>query len=537
MEHSPTSLRSVERDIPGWFVALLAVSVVLVGIASEGAAYEWSDVRHWLSDLVVGLTLLGAGVATLARRRVPGLILIATALGWFLGNFSSSLAYLHRGPLVHLVVTYPDGRPRRKTDAVAVVVGYLSSFTGVIWDDDVRAVIAALTLLAVVAAQRRSAVATTHRDRTIRLAMATVFKSALIAVAIIGRTAIGSNDARQYVYGLGIAAVALVAAAAARRSSAADVTDLIVELGEGPSGTLPDALGAALGDPTLVIGYPSSGGDYVDESGRRVPIPAPGGQRSATFLGHAARPVAVLVHDASVPTTTTLMEAIATMTELVSANVALLEDVRSQTIELTASRRRLLVSADDERRRLERRLHHGAERRVAVLERRLREALVSSELSEDQHLRRAADQLALTLDDLRALAQGLRPRELDGGLGPAIGLLSDRCPIPVRVCDDVGDGIAEEVSLAVYFVVAEALANVAKHADAGVVDVSLQRVRDDLVVTVADDGIGGAAISRGTGLRGLIDRVEALGGTLELASVAGEGTRLRVAIPVTSARG
>lgn len=537
MERLPTSSRRAVGDIPTWFIALVCASGVFVGIASERAAYAWSDVRHWMTDLVVGLTVLGAGVSALSRRRLSGLLLIATASGWFLGNFSGSLAYLHRGPLVHLVVTYPTGRPRRPVDVVAVSIGYLASLTGVIWDHDNRALIAAIALLVLVAAQRRAPAETSRRDRTIRLALATIFTSTLIAVAVIGLAPTGANDARQYVYSLGVATVALVAVGGARRSSAADVTDLIVELGEGSTGTLPDALGAALGDPTLVIGYPSAGGEYVDESGRRVPIPAPGGQRKATFLGLTAQPVAVLVHDASVPTTTTLMEAIATMTELVSANVALLEDVRRQTIELTASRRRLLVAADDERRRLERRLHRGAERRVAVLERRLREALDNAKLPADQHLRRAVDQLAITLGDLRALAEGLRPRELDGGLGAAIGLLAERCPVPVRVCDDSGDGIADEVSLAVYFVVAEALTNVVKHADARSVEVSLQRVGGDLVLVIADDGVGGAAVSLGTGLRGLIDRVEALGGTLGLTSVTGHGTRLRVTIPLGSVVG
>ena len=532
MERSLSSSGSSDRAAPVWVVALVGAAGALVGLVSERAAYDWSEVRLWVPDLAVGLAVLGAGLYSMPRQRPTGLLLVASAFAWFLGNVSGSLAFLARGPLVHLVVAYPTGRPRRRIDLAAVVIGYVSCLTGAIWGNDVRAVAGALAVLGVVASGVHTTTGKARRDQLTGVAMATAGASALIIVAVLGETLFGANDVRQYVYGLGITGIAVIAAAGVRRHVAADVTDLVVELGEGSSGALQDALGTALGDPTLVIGYPSGDGEFGDEVGRRVLIPAPGERRTATYVTRADHPIAVLVHDASLPSATTLMGAITTMTELAAANSSLLDDVRRQVDELGASRRRLLVTADDERRRLDLRLQRGAEHRVDTLQQRLSAHLATSDLPPDEHLARAADQLALTLDDLRHLAQGLRPRELDEGLHAALAALAERCPAPVCLRYQHRGTVPDEVALAVYFVVAEALTNVVKHAGARSAELLVDGIGGELVVVVDDDGAGGADTVVGTGLRGLGDRVDALGGTLELTSNAGLGTRLRVAIPV-----
>jgi signal transduction histidine kinase len=140
--------------------------------------------------------------------------------------------------------------------------------------------------------------------------------------------------------------------------------------------------------------------------------------------------------------------------------------------------------------------------------------------------------LERTLDELHDIARGLHPRELDAGLVPALAALADRCPVPVRVTVDPV-GLAAEVEAAVYYVCAEALTNIAKHADASTVSIDVGTRSDRLVATVTDDGIGGADPEVGTGLAGLADRVVALGGHLTVRSTVGGGTRIMAQIPIS----
>jgi PAS domain S-box-containing protein len=208
-----------------------------------------------------------------------------------------------------------------------------------------------------------------------------------------------------------------------------------------------------------------------------------------------------------------------------------------QAEELRASRSRIVAATDAARRRLERNLHDGAQQRLAALSLSLR--LAEARLPDDPEqaaelLKAARDELARALDELRELARGLHPNVLtDRGLGPALESLVVRSPFPVEV-DVPGDRLAPAIEAAAYYVAAEALANVAKyaHAEAAHVRIAEDAERDEIVVEVADDGIGGADPSRGSGLKGLEDRVEALDGTLEMASPPGGGTRIRARIPM-----
>jgi signal transduction histidine kinase len=197
---------------------------------------------------------------------------------------------------------------------------------------------------------------------------------------------------------------------------------------------------------------------------------------------------------------------------------------------------RAVAAADWERRRLERNLHDGAQQRLVALSMQLgllsRRVEPGSEV--EQMLRAARRELTESLQELRELARGLHPGVLcDHGLGVALESLAARCPVPVRVDVDVD---ADErpplsVEVAAYYVVSEALTNVAKYAQAGGVRVHVGQRGNQLVVEVADDGVGGADASGGTGLRGLADRVEALGGTLVVVSPLGAGTVLRAELP------
>ena len=206
--------------------------------------------------------------------------------------------------------------------------------------------------------------------------------------------------------------------------------------------------------------------------------------------------------------------------------------------EVTASRARIVQAADAARRRLERNLHDGAQQRLVTLALTLR--LAQSRLHDDpvaaqELLESSSAELALALEELRELARGLHPAILsDRGLGAALEALAARAPVPVEL-DDVPPGrFPPSVEAAAYYVVAESLTNVAKYADARSAHVSVSRRDGFAIVEVEDDGVGGADVSRGSGLRGLADRVEALQGRLFVTSEAGRGTRVRAEIPCGS---
>jgi signal transduction histidine kinase len=203
--------------------------------------------------------------------------------------------------------------------------------------------------------------------------------------------------------------------------------------------------------------------------------------------------------------------------------------------QLAASRARIVAVGDAERRRLERNLHDGAQQRLVSVALDLR--LAGATLEKDpagarKILSGAQDQLAQGLEDLRELARGIHPAVLtDHGLGPALEALMSRSPVPVEITELPTERLAGPVEVAAYYVVAEAITNVAKYAHASHVTVSIRRSNGRATVTVSDDGVGGADPSQGTGLRGLADRLEALNGRLHVDSPAARGTRLSAEIP------
>jgi signal transduction histidine kinase len=205
---------------------------------------------------------------------------------------------------------------------------------------------------------------------------------------------------------------------------------------------------------------------------------------------------------------------------------------------LTASRARIVATADATRRRIERNLHDGAQQRLVSLALKLRAAQATAppgagELA--QQLDRTAAGLDDVLDDLREIARGLHPAILAaGGLHPALKTLARRSAVPVRLDIQV-DRLPEPIEIAAYYTVAEALTNVAKHARATAADIQVAEIDGVLHVRVCDNGRGGAGFSQGSGLVGLKDRVEALGGHLRLDSAPGAGTTLDITLPSSPA--
>ena len=211
-------------------------------------------------------------------------------------------------------------------------------------------------------------------------------------------------------------------------------------------------------------------------------------------------------------------------------------ELHARLEELAASRARIVTAGDVERRRLERNLHDGAQQRLVSLSVSLQlalENLDSDPAAARATLADACDELALAHEELRELARGLHPAVLSNhGLRPAVGMLADRASIPVEIGEIPERRLPEPVEAAAYYLIAEALTNVTKYAQASEVRVRIGAGDASVVVEVSDDGVGGADPATGSGLRGLADRVEALGGTLEVVSPAGAGTTLKAKIPI-----
>ena len=518
-------------------ILVVVVATLALGLAAENAAYARDDARQWLPDVLVGWTFILCGVvAWEARRaRAMGVLLGATGVCWFLGNFWPDLLYLHRGPLVHLLLAYPGWRPRSRVDLLGIGAGYVAAVARPVWEDEAATIVLAAALVAVAAVGFARSTGRTRRDRGIALGAAGLVSAVVIggAVARLAWGSAAAGEAALLAYEAALCASAVLLLLSRRAPAASAVADLVVELGETRAGSLRDRLAATLADPTLEVGYWSPLEDaYLDGGGAPLTLPAPASGRSTTAIALEGHPFAVLVHDAAVLGDPALVEAVASATRLAASNVALQHAVQAQVEELTRSRRQLLVAADRERRRLELRLREGPERRLDRLADALAELAPADDAATAERVGRARTQLDRTLDDLHELALGLHPRELaTSGLAGALRSLSEHAPVPIHCTVGVGR-LPEDVETTAYFVCAEGLANVTKYARASRVRLDVLERDGLLVVLVADDGVGGADPARGTGLQGLADRVEALGGRLRVTSGPDHGTSLAAEIPL-----
>jgi signal transduction histidine kinase len=273
-------------------------------------------------------------------------------------------------------------------------------------------------------------------------------------------------------------------------------------------------------------------GVFVDERGREIELPEGESDRRVTTVTDGGEPVAALVHDAAVLASPDLVRSVAAAARIAVVNSRLQAEVVSQVDELEASRRRIVEAGDIERRRLEQELHEGAEQRLVAVEKLLGEAGDRADGATAVTLAETHKQLAQTRSELREFARGVHPRVLvDNGLGAALAELAERSATPVEIRVPSAR-YAAPVEAAAYFVCSEALANVGKYAEASRVVVAIDERDRLLVVAVSDDGKGGASLEKGSGLRGLADRVEALGGHLTVTSPTGQGTRLVAELPL-----
>jgi len=515
------------------FVRPRTLALLAVGLAC-GATVEWLFHDATLgpalisADFIVGAVLIVCGLIAWERRPESrcGLLMLLAGSTWFLGNVSAALVYLHRGPLVQLVLSYPTGRLRSRLAQVVVALAYVDATVEPLAGNDgltlVLAAVVALTAIREFAG-------------TPALTAALAFSGALAFGAVERLNGTHPPATALWVYDAAVAfvAIALLADLVRDRSSEAVVTGLVVDLGTGSeAGTLRAKLARALGDPSLVIGYRYPGtNDFYDEAGRPVELPPVGTRRTITPLVDDDEQVAVLVHDEALLEDAPLLAGVAAAARIAVTNAALQVEAHRQAAALERSRRRIVEVADAQSRRIQAELGQGVGYRLEHVASLLLDARTEVRVCDEESVRSLERDLQDARSELEELARGVHPAALtEGGLMPALTQLAERSTVPVRVRGDVGR-LPSPVESALYFVCSEALANVGKHAAASHVTVDVSALGGSVSVAIIDDGVGGADPSLGSGLRGLADRVAALGGTLVVAARAESGTVVTAKIP------
>lgn len=536
--------------VPRRLVAL-GVAALLLGVAAEAVAFRWTDVSRWGPDLLVGWTAVGVGLLAVHRQPASriGWLIVAAGVLWFIGNFTSAghpvvawlgaeALFLHRGPLIHAVLAFPHGHLGSGIDRATVVASYVAALAPIAHLQVSTIAVGLLIIGAAWTGWRRS-VGPERRAR-LRVLPAGIALGAVIAGAATLRVldASGSNDnAILAIYQLVVAGVAIGVTwqLVAGQWRGAAIADLIVAMTESRAAGVRMRLAQTLGDPTLEVAYATEDGAFVNEAGRPVEVPDAGTDRAVTRVGHGEPPTAVLLHDPAVLRDPGLSESIGMAVELTAMNARLGAEVRGQIAAVQASRRRLVRTGTRERRSLQRRLRSGAMRRLAAVELLLASALARESMAESADaagsLERAAERAAGARRDMERLGTGLHPlagRRLD----VALRELAADSPVPADLA--IGElDIPEDIAAAIYFVCSEGLTNTAKHAAAGQCSISVEASAARVNLLIADDGRGGATISAGSGLRGLVDRVEAMAGRIDIESPAERGTRIRVELPLS----
>ncbi len=455
--------------------------------------------------------------------RIAGLLAL-TGATWWLGDLVPQAALLHRGPLFHLLLAYPEGRLERRHERFVVAAAYV---TGV-WIEagSAPAVTLALSVVLVGCAVHRwdRAAGPARRARAGPAVASAAIATVLAAGAIARLLDAGIDATVLQAYELALIATAAGLAADLRFGQwpAAAVTGLVIDLGAAGDQTLSARLGRALGDPNLVVAFPVERG-YVDEQGHAIIVGRADANRVVTPIRRDGRELAVVVHDRALLAVSRLLEDVAGALKVALANAQMQGELRVRVAAVDASRRRLAMAAEAERRRFGERLRGSAESHLEAAGQALAAA-------GDRAVPLAQD-LRSVRADIRTLADGIYPAALvDGGLDGAIAVLAAKLMIPVEVVARAGR-LPAPVEGAAWFVCSEALANVAKHSTASCALVRVVR-RDGVVrIEISDDGRGRADPARGSGLRGLAERVEALDGRLSVADRPGGGTVLVAELP------
>ena len=557
-------------DVAVASAALVAGVAVSVAVFTSDSADH--PVRTGVLTLVIGLSWVGAGLV--ARHRRPenrtGLVMVMTGFLWFLAQLGyvdnhllntigTATELLFIVGFAYLLLSFPDGHLHSRFERILIALAVFGTagmqLAWMLFDGDPENLIAvtdnqdaevaienvqraigatlSLTTAVLVVRRWRRATAPVRRaaEPVLWAGAASFVALAVSAVNDIVDQPLGDVE---WLWWLVFATVPFAFLAGLLRVQMARgaVAQLVLDLGAAPEpGGVRDALARALGDPELRLAYwvPERNG-FVDAAGRPVEL-----SPDATIVERSGRRIAALAHDPALAEQPELLESVGAAAALALENERLNAELRARLEDLRASRARIVEAAEAERRRVERNLHDGAQQRLVSIAMAL--GLLERKLETDPEaakpiLHDAREDLAIALQELRDLSQGIHPSLLtERGLEAALGELPLRTPVPLELEVSLDERLPVQVEAAAYYVVSEALANVTKYAQASAVRVRVDRLDGKAVVEVADDGIGGADRSRGSGLRGLADRVEALGGRFALASPAGRGTVVRAEIP------
>ena len=535
---------------------------------------------------LVGASLIGCGLASWRARPENrlGPVMVLTGFLWFAGLLSEAasaplytlgvaIEYVFLCGFIYIVLSFPSGQLRTALDkaivalAIAgtvlqVVAMLFGSGSGLrcgggcgdnliqIFHDNgfalallnlQRALGAILTLTAVALLTYRWARASAPQRREVTWVLlagnATLLALTVTVVDDLLGNPLGSGPAKVWFLTLALVPIAVLATFARRRLARGSVAGLVVQLGAPTeSADLRGALARALGDPSLDLAYwfPAEA-RYVAGDGRPVQEPGDDSGRCSTVVERDGTPIAMLLHDPALEHNSGLVQSVCAAAGLALENERLQAELRARLVELNASRGRLVEATDSERRRIERNLHDGTQQRLVSIAMSL--GLLESRLAPDQEgaapiVREARSALALALEELRELTQGIHPTLLvERGLPVALEELCRRAGLPAHLKVDLDVRLPDQVETAAYYFASEALSNAAKHSHGNEVRVGVAYDGRTLTVEIADDGIGGAAVGPGSGLRGLADRVEALGGRFTVSSPPGRGTRLVAQIP------
>jgi signal transduction histidine kinase len=582
---------AVRGPVPGpappsvWLVWALALAGGSVALFSFLSAFHSETVTAELGEPLVVAILVNwntiayvlCGLVAWSRRPASrfGLLLVAAGFANFLSTLSwtsnelsytigQALDFLPPILFLHVFLAFPTGRLETKIERAIVAAGYAvaislelvrmlvggfgpknllevtSSADVGLWALRIQLVAVSALILAGVAvlAHKRWREGPPLR-RPVAL-LVDAFALGLVMIAVLFLFIVFGGPAVQQIRWatlatIGIAPVAFLVGLLYARLVRSAVGGLFIDLQADPAPSdLQDALARALRDPSLTLVYwlPDFQ-TYVDLDGRRVELADEPG-RASTAIDRNGAHVAALCHDAALADEPELLAAVTAGAGIAVENARLHAELRARLEELRGSRARVIEAGQSERQRLERNLHDGAQQRLIALALEL--SLLEEQVGDDPEvaprLAAARTEIASSLEELREVARGLHPAVVSAhGLEVALEQLAARAAVRVRLTVRIGRRLPESLEVAAFYLVSEALANVAKHAEASGATVDLSRDGSLLVVEVVDDGVGGADETRGSGLRGLADRVEALGGRLRVWSPAGRGTRLRAEIP------
>lgn len=415
----------------------------------------------------------------------------------------------------------------------AKVIDAISAFGGV----------ALILILVAVLVRRYRTVGSANRS-AIRPVLAVGLLTVISIALLVGVQAVSDSAFGQALF---VTTVALISAVPfaflfgllrSRISTAGAVSELISTLGETRAKELDirEALAEALGDESLEFFYWLPDREqFVDSAGRPAELPEQGSGRTWSPAEHDGELIAAIAYDASLADERQLIRATGSAAALALRNQRLEAELRANVEELRESRARIVQTSDAARRELERNLHDGAQQHLVSMALTLR--MAQNKIDDDPEnakelLAQASADLADATTELRELARGIHPAILtDRGLGAALGALATRSSVPVELGEVPEERLPAPVESAAYFVVAEALTNVARYSQATHAEVSVARSNGLARIEIRDDGVGGADINGGTGLRGLQDRVAALDGRLEIESGPGSGTTIRAELP------